>query len=68
MKFELMDSDDDGLEGAVRLSQRKEYLSGMVHASKLVQIYMDSFEQERDEIMESLKGYDDEYSDETSIE
>lgn len=60
----ILDSDDDGLDGAVRLSQRKEYLSGLVHASKLVEMYASDFAQERDIILESLRGLEDEYSNE----
>lgn len=46
------------------LSQKKEYLSGLVHASKIPDIYMTTFEGERRDLMETLKGFDDEYSNE----
>jgi len=65
---ELMESEDYGLDGAVALSQKKEYLSGLVHANKLVDIYMTTFEGERRDLMETLKGFDDEYSNETDYE
>lgn len=65
LKHDLLDGDDHGLDGVIALSQKKEYLSGLVHASKLVEIHAEAYEQEREEILENLRRIEDEYSDET---
>lgn len=59
---------DDGLDGAVRLSQNKEYLSGLVHSSKIVELYFTDYEQERLELLAEIQGIENEYSNETTDE